>query len=234
LKKVFILFIILFLPSLIYLFFSTGRHNFIHLPIYGEREGVNTYTDSAGKTHTDTIYHTIPPFKFTSQDGRVITDKTFEGKIYVANFFFATCQSICPKMNTGMLHVQERFKDYKGLMFLSHTVDPIHDSVPVLAEYAKKIHADTSNWFFVTGDKKEIYELGVHSYLLPVGEDALAEGGFMHSQNLVLVDKEKRIRGMYDGTSVKALENLIDDIKTLVAEYETHNRDRNKVTVGHP
>lgn len=230
-KKSFILFTIIFLPSIIYLVFSTGRVNFIHLPIFGERNGVVIRTDSLGKQHTDTVYHTIPPFSFTNQDGRTITDKTFEGKIYVANFFFTTCQTICPKMNTAMQQVQERFKEYPKLLFLSHTVNPQFDTVQALAAYAKKVHANTDTWFFVTGDKKSIYDIAIDGYLLPVGEDPRAEGGFLHSEQLVLVDKEKRIRGFYDGTSVKEMSDLVDDIKTLVAEYETHVRDRNKIEV---
>ena len=231
-KKFFILFVILFLPAIIYLFFSTGVVHFIHLPIYGEREGVTKHLVD-GKERTDTIYHTIPPFSFTDQDGKTITDRTFEGRIYIANFFFTTCQSICPKMNSGMLQVQERFREYPHLLYLSHTVNPVNDSVEALEAYSKKIHANTATWHFVTGEKKAIYEIGIHGYLLPVGEDALAEGGFLHSEQLVLIDKEKRIRGFYDGTSVKEINDLIDDVKTLVAEYETYNKDRNKIEIKH-
>jgi protein SCO1/2 len=234
LKKGVILFTIIFLPSIIYLFFSTGRIHFLHLPIYGERKGVKISVDANGKQHIDTIYHSIPAFSFTNQDGSTITDKTFDGKIYVANFFFATCQTICPKMNSGVQQVQQRFKDFPGLFFISHTVNPQFDSVPALAEYAKKIHADTKSWFFVTGDKKSIYDIAIDGYLLPVGEDPRAQGGFLHSEQLVLVDKEKRIRGFYDGTSVKSIGDLVDDIKTLLAEYAAHDKAEDKITVGHP
>jgi protein SCO1/2 len=234
LKKGFILFTILFLPSIIYLVFSTGRVHFVHLPIYGERMGV-TKTTVNGKERTDTIYHTIPPFSFTDQDGNTVTDKTFEGKIYVANFFFTTCRTICPRMNTSIQQVQQRLQEFPDLLFLSHTVDPANDSVQALAAYAKMIHADTKTWHFVTGDRKAIYDIGINGYLLPVGEDAKAEGGFLHSEQLVLVDKEKRIRGFYDGTSAKAMTDLIDDIKTLAAEYATDKeKNKDEITVGHP
>jgi protein SCO1 len=230
LKKGFILFTILFLPGIVYLIFSTGRVHFKHLPIYGEREGVNkTIVD--GKERIDTIYHTIPAFSFTNQDGKTVTDKTFEGKIYVANFFFTTCKTICPKMSSGIQQVQERLKEFPDLLFISHTVNPQYDTVEALKAYAQMVHGNTATWHFVTGDKKAIYDMGIHGYLLPVGEDVAAEGGFLHSEQLVLVDKEKRIRGFYDGTSVKAITDLIDDIKTLAAEYA---QEKNNVTVGHP
>ena len=214
--------------------FSTGVVKFKLLPILGQREGVNkTIVD--GKEQIDTIYHSIPSFNFTDQDGKIITDKTYEGKIYVANFFFTTCQTICPKMNSGMLQVQQRFTEFPGLLFLSHSVNPQYDSVEALAAYAKKIHADTKTWHFVTGDKKTIYDIGIDGYLLPVGEDPRAQGGFMHSEQLVLVDKEKHIRGFYDGTSVKEITDLIDDIKVLIAEYANKEKnERDKITKGHP
>jgi protein SCO1/2 len=230
LKKFTLLFIILFLPGIIYLIFSTGRVHFKHLPIYGERDGVTTTTVN-GKERIDTVYHTIPDFSFTNQDGQTVTNRTFDGKIYVANFFFTTCKTICPKMNSGIQMVQERLREFPDLLFLSHTVNPQYDTLEALKAYAKMIHGNTETWHFVTGDKKEIYDIGIHGYLLPVQEDMKAEGGFLHSEQLVLVDKEKRIRGFYDGTSVKAITDLIDDIKTLAAEYA---QEKNKVTVGHP
>ena len=229
-KKSFILFFVLLFPSVLYIVLTTGKHNFIHLPYYGAKEVVQSVVD--GKAITDTIYHTIPPFQFTNQDGKRITDQTLAGKIYVANFFFATCQSICPKMNSQLVRVQERFKDQQGLYFLSHTVNPKQDSVEALAEYAKTIHADTKNWFFVTGDKTATYDIAAKGYLIAAAEDINADGGFFHSELLVLVDREKHIRGYYDGTSVVEVDKLIDDIKVLYAEYEKHNRERNKITVG--
>jgi protein SCO1 len=230
LKKGFILFFILFLPGIIYLFFSTGRVHFKYLPIYGVRKGVDTVVVN-GKPRVDTIYHTIPSFSFINQDGKTVTDKDFSGKIYVANFFFASCRTICPKMNSSMLQVQDRFKEYPDLLFLSHTVNPQMDTAEALKAYAKNLHANTATWHFVTGDKKQLYDIGIYGYLLPVAEDMKAEGGFLHSEQLVLVDKEKRIRGFYDGTSAKAVNELIDDIKTLAAEYA--NREK-EITVGKP
>jgi protein SCO1/2 len=230
LKKAFILFFILLFPSVLYIVLTTGKHNFIHLPYYGPKEAVETIVD--GKKSTDTIYHTIPPFRFTNQDGKLISEQTFNNKIYVANFFFATCKSICPKMNSQMLRVQERFKDQPDLAFLSHTVNPERDTVEALAAYAKMIHADTKNWYFVTGERKAIYDIAANGYLVAAAEDINAEGGFLHSELLVLIDRGKRIRGFYDGTSVVEVDKLIDDIKMLYAEYEKHNKERDKITVG--
>lgn len=231
-KKAFILFFVLLFPSVLYIVLTTGKHNFIHLPYYGPKEAIETLAE--GKKSVDTLYHSIPPFRFTNQDGKLISEQTFNNKFYVANFFFATCKSICPKMNSQMLRVQERFKDQKDLYFLSHTVNPKMDSVEALAAYAQMIHANTENWFFVTGDKKAIYDIAASGYLIAAAEDINADGGFLHSELLVLVDRKKRIRGYYDGTSVVEVDKLIDDIKLLYAEYEKHNKERNKITVGVP
>ena len=229
-KKYIIIATIIFFPSVVYLFFSTGSVNFIHLPYYGPRDPIKTIVN--GKEHTDTVYHAVPAFSFTNYDGRVISDKTFAGKIYVANFFFTTCKTICPKMTSGMKRIEERFKSYPKLLFLSHTVNPQLDTLNALRAFANYYQADSSRWFFVRGDKKAIYDIGINGYLLPVGDDAKAEGGVLHSEMLVLVDKEKHIRGFYDGTSPAAMETMVDDIKTLIAEYEKHNKSRNKITQG--
>lgn len=215
-QRVFLVFLLLF-PSLAYLFFSTGRENFLSLPYYGPRETVEVERD--GKKVTDTLYHTVPPFAFTNQDGRMITEKTLEGKIYVTDYFFATCQSICPKMTSNMLRVQERFKDTPGLVFLSHTVDPEHDTAEVLQNYAMQVHADTSNWYFVTGDKKSLYDQARYGYFITAMEGDGGAEDFIHSEKLVLVDRERHIRGFYDGTTVASVDSLIDDIRVLMADY---------------
>ena len=188
-KAVILLFILLF-PSVLYIVLTTGKHNFIHLPYYGSREPVIKNVD--GKQITDTIYHTIHPFSFVNQDRKIITERTFDNKIYVANFFFATCKSICPKMNSQVQRVQEKFKNMDNLLFISHTVNPKMDTAEALAAYAQMIHADTKNWYFVTGYKKNIYDLAMNGYLIAAAEDATADGGFFHSEMLVLVDKEKK------------------------------------------
>ncbi len=212
LKRSIILFSILVLPSLAYLFLRTGKNNFKHLAIFGPRDvAVN------GK---DTVYHQVPPFSFINQDGKVITDKDFDGKIYVANFFFATCKGICPKMSIQMGRVVKKFKDNKEVLLLSHTVNPEHDSVSVLAEYAKFYNADSKKWAFVTGDKKEIYDIARNGYFITALKGDGGPDDFIHDEKLILIDKEKHIRGYYDGTSVNDVSRLLDEIKVLLGQYK--------------
>jgi len=196
----------------LYVILATGKTNFIHLPYIGER--------SVAANGKDTIYHAVAPFSFVNQDGKTITDKDYEGKIYVADYFFTTCKTICPKMATELLRVQEKFEYTKGLVkILSHTVDPEDDSVPVLKDYANRVHADTGMWDFVTGDKKQLYDMARDSYLVNAMQGDGGKDDFIHSELFVLVDKEKHIRGIYDGTDIKAVNNLLDDISVLMAEY---------------
>jgi len=211
-KKILILLFLLTFPSVLYVILATGKINFIRLPYIGEKE-----VAANGK---DTIYHSIPSFSFINQDGKVITDKYYDGKIYVAEYFFTRCGSICPIMATELQRVQDKFAYTNGLVqILSHTVDPEHDSVPVLRAYADRIHADTKMWNFVTGDKKQLYELARNGYLVNAMQGDGGPADFIHSEFVVLIDKEKHIRGIYDGTNIKAVNDLLDDIKVLMAEY---------------
>lgn len=216
-KKIIVLFAVLVLPWLIYFILTTATHNLNYLPYYGPREVKTVIVD--GEEGTDTVYHTIPDFQFTDQKGRTITDKDFEGKIYVADFFFTTCKSICPKMATQLYRVQGKFKNVDDFAILSHTVYPEHDSVSVLAAYADKTHAMDDKWYFVTGDKKPIYDIARHGYFVTTSEGDGGPDDFIHSEMFILVDKERRIRGYYDGTSTVEVNKLIDAIKALFAEY---------------
>ena len=186
------------------------------LPVLGRTE----YKEVDGKL--DTIYHTIPDFAFVDQDSMEVTQATFEGKIYVTDFFFGTCPTICPVMKQQMLRVYDRFKDNPQFAILSHTIDPEHDTVAYLKDFAEKIGVmDNQTWHFVTGNKDEIYEMGSETgYMVPVGEDKNAPGGFIHSGAFILVDKEKRVRGFYDGTKKLDVDALMADIPKLLAEYE--------------
>lgn len=168
--------------------------------------------------NNDTIYHTIAPFSLINQNGDTISDKITTDKIYIANFFFATCQSICPRMNTQLGRVQDSLKNDNEVLFLSHTVNPMHDTVEVLAEYAAKYGAIKNKWHLLTGKKSEIYDLGKNSYLINAVEDDGTEEGFIHSEFLLLIDKQKRIRGTYDGTDSIMVNKLIEDIKLLKTE----------------
>lgn len=205
------------------MFLSTGNTHFIHVQYLGKK--------SLAANGKDTIYHSIEPFSFINQNGETITEKNYEGKIYVADYFFTTCKSICPKMATELLRVQDKFAYTKGqIQILSHTVNPENDSVSVLKAYSEMIHANTSTWNFVTGDKKQLYDMARNSYLLNATSGDGGPDDFIHSEFLVLVDKEKHIRGMYDGTDIKAVNSLLDDIKVLIAEY-TIKENKNKKSI---
>jgi protein SCO1 len=180
------------------------------LPFYGER-------DFDGK---DTIYHTIPHFSLVNQDSVVVNNDTFKGKIYVADFFFTTCPDICPKMKTQMLRVYEKFKDDPEILLLSHTIDPEHDNVNVLREYGEAFGVSSSKWHFVTGSMDSIYQLAEKGYFSRAAKDSTAAGGFLHNGAFVLIDKQQRIRGLYDGTKEEPVDKLMKDIDRLKRESE--------------
>jgi protein SCO1/2 len=181
------------------------------LPVIGEKK-------LAGVDGKDTIYHTVQSFSFVNQYHDTVSEKTIENKIYVADFFFATCQSICPKMSSQLVHVQNAFKSDKNVLILSHTVNPSNDSVEVLNGYAQTYGAAKNKWHLLTGNKKEIYDMARYSYLVNALEDDGTAEGFLHSELFILVDAQKRIRGMYDGTDSVAVLKLISDIKLLKQE----------------
>jgi len=188
------------------------------LPIFGNRDAVTKTVN--GKQVTDTVYQTIPSFKFVNQYGDTITDKSLKGDIYVADFFFTTCPSICPIMHRNMLKVYNEFKRESDFKIISHTIDPKHDTVPVLKKYADKLGIAGNAWWLLQGKKEETYTLGEKSYLVAVKQDDGTPGGFVHQGWFVLVDKQKRIRGYYDGTVDADVAKLINDIKTLRAETD--------------
>jgi protein SCO1/2 len=186
------------------------------LPIYGNRQPVTKTVD--GKTQVDTLYATIPAFSFVNQYGKTITDKDVDGKIYVADFFFTTCPSICPIMQRNMLAVYNEFKADTMVKILSHTIDPKHDTVPALKAYADKLGITGNSWWLLLGKKEETYQLAEKHYLVAVNEKG--QGGYVHQGWFVLLDKQKRIRGAYDGTDKKAVDQLISDMHTLEQEYK--------------
>ncbi len=188
------------------------------LPILGERDWVTKKVD--GKEITDTIYNVIPPFSFTNQYGETVTEKIVQGKIYVTDFFFTSCPTICPVMKRQMVKVYKEFKDNPDVMILSHTIDPEHDTPQVLNKFAKDLGVEGKKWQFLTGPKEKIYEIGQKSYLSAAQEDKTAEGGFLHSGAFILIDKDKHIRGMYDGTTEEGTQKLIQGIKSLLEEYK--------------
>lgn len=178
------------------------------LPIFGERtvEG------------SDTVYHRIAPFKFVDQDSVTITNADFKDKIYVADFFFTSCRTICPIMKTQMLRVYDATKEMPDVLILSHTIDPEYDTVALLHDFAKRLGVESKRWHFVTGVKDSIYKVAQTSYFATALEDKSEPDGFIHSGAFLLIDKKGRIRGKYDGTKEEDVNRLVGDIKVLRSE----------------
>ncbi len=178
------------------------------LPVLGSRTLVGA----------DTVYHTIAPFQFVDQDSATITNDSFKDKIYVADFFFTTCRTICPIMKAQMLRVYEATQDMPDVLILSHTIDPEYDTVGLLHDFAERLGVKSSKWHFVTGVKDSIYKVAQTSYFASAREDKGVPDGFIHSGAFLLIDKQRRIRGKYDGTVEEDVNRLIADIKKLRLE----------------
>jgi protein SCO1 len=196
---------------LAYAYLSENQKPSRQLPYYGNKDAIKG---------GDTVYHKIPDFKFYNQQGKLVTQKDIEGKIYVTDFFFTTCKSICPIMSDQMENIYKQFKTNEEIRFVSHTVDPEEDSVEVLAAYAALHHADPDRWLFLTGDKKELYDIARIGYLLDASEGDGGPDDFIHTPNFALIDKEKHIRGYYDGTDSLEMKRLISDISVLLESYK--------------
>ncbi len=166
----------------------------------------------------DTLYHTIPEVQLIAQDGKPFSTATLKGKIVLADFFFASCQGICPRMTSQLTRVQAAFSQEKNLKIVSFTVDPERDSANSLQHYAERFHADTIQWKFLTGPKKILYDLARTGFYLPVQPGNGNSEDFIHSDQLILVDKNSNIRGYYSGTDSTAIDSLIVDIRTLLKE----------------
>ncbi|SHO65260.1 SCO family protein [Algoriphagus zhangzhouensis] len=165
----------------------------------------------------DTVYHQIAQFEFVNQVGKTVTNADVEGKVYVADFFFTTCPTICPIMKKEMLRVYDAYKDNPNFKILSHSIDPTYDTQEVLKDYAEKLGIEDANtWNFLTGEPQKIYEIGQTSYLTTAQEDQKEPGGFLHSGAFVLVDQEGHIRGVYDGTKEDQVTRLINDIPKIL------------------
>lgn len=186
------------------------------LPIFGEKEILHKKVN--GKNLIDTIYKTIPNFSLLNQDSNYVTNKFFDGKIYIADFFFTSCPSICPIMHRNLLQVYQRFKNNKQILFLSHSVDFKNDKPSVLKEYAKRLGVFDARWQFVTGPKDQIYTLAEKFYVSAAQEVPNAPGGYAHSGYILLIDRQRRLRGAYDGTERLAVNKLAEDIEILLRE----------------
>lgn len=165
-------------------------------------------------------YHHIADFSLTNQNGKTITQDDYKDKIYVADFFFTTCQTICPIMTNNMHEIQEKIITDDEVMLLSHSVTPEIDTVAQLNRYANEKGVNASKWNLVTGDKKQIYELARKSYLAVKDNGDGGTFDMIHTENFMLIDKERQIRGFYDGTDPEEIERLLDDIKVLKASYK--------------
>nr|WP_199075780.1 SCO family protein [Pedobacter sp. ASV19] len=173
-----------------------------------------------GKTVQDTIFKTIPAFKFLNQDSVEVTNKDFDGKIYVADFFFTSCPTICPTMHRNLLKVYKKYENNPEVKLASHTIDAKYDVPSRMKAYASKLGIKGTQWEFLWGSRDDVYALAERNYLVSVKEDKESPGGFIHQGYLVLVDKEKRIRGAYDGTVEEDVKKLMADMDTLLQEYK--------------
>lgn len=184
-------------------YYSVTKVKKPQLPFYGEGD------------------HRVRPFSFIDQDGNTVTQESLAGKVYVAEYFFATCEGICPKMNENLNTVYQQFKGDPRVLFLSHTVDPEEDSAAALKEYAKRFEADSRQWKFLTGDKKALYDQARYSYLISAQDDTAGlsiDKDFIHDNHFVLVDSNGHIRGMYDGLQAQEMIKLVNDIKSLIGD----------------
>lgn len=218
------------IKPLLYAFFLTSGLHFItscsantqsadnKLPILGRVNYVEKQVDD--KIVIDTVYHKVADFQFVDQDSSIITPQTFEDKIYVTDFFFTSCPTICPVMKKQMLRVYESFENNEEVALLSHTIDPEYDTVALLHEYAQRLGVKSDKWHFVTGEKDAIYEAAQKSYMVTADEDNNAPGGFIHSGAFILVDKDLRIRGIYDGTKPEEVDLMMKDMQRLLQEYD--------------
>ncbi|WP_258103765.1 SCO family protein [Marinoscillum sp. MHG1-6] len=197
---------------------SLNKKKNFELPVLGRPEIIEKEVN--GKIVKDTVEHTISDFSFVDQNGDTITNETFQNQVYIADFFFTSCPTICPIMKREMLRVYEAYENNPEVAILSHTIDPKHDSVAVLKAFAEQLGVKAEKWHFVTGNQDSIYTIGETSYMVVANDDPNAPGGYIHSGAFLLVDKKRRIRGVYDGTVPEQVDLLIADIKKLTKKND--------------
>lgn len=211
-KSALLLMILLVVPVVLIVFLNTGQNHYKPLPIFFP-EGIED-SSSTGKQHV------IPPFQLTDQEGNPFTEANLAGKIVIADFVFTRCQSICPQMTSELTRVQQAFKDRQDVILVSHTVDPEYDTTAVLKAYADKYGAQYGKWFMLHGSKEKLYSLARKGYVLPVQDGDGGPEDFVHSEKVVLVDKQGRIRGFYDGTNPLKVDTLILETRLLLQDPE--------------
>jgi protein SCO1 len=203
---------------------SCTEQNPRRLPYLGNYDVA--YRQHNGKTSTDTIYQRIPPFQYYNEDSALVSNKDFKGKVWISEFFFATCPSICPIMNTQLKNVEKALLPYqKHIQYLSFTIDPSHDTPSVLKAHKKKLGIQNQNWAFLSGNEDFTHKLGIEHFLIFAGREEDALGGYAHSGAFTLVDKKGYVRGVYEvvkpdlSVNKKEFERLINDVQTLL-NYE--------------
>jgi protein SCO1/2 len=198
------------------------------LPIMGQTRLVES-TDAQGDFRWDTVYHTLPDFKFVSHMGDTITKDIMAGKVVIADFFFTECKGICIPMSQNMARVQEEFIGQDDVFLLSHTVDPERDSVAKLHDYAQLYDVNPRKWLMLTGEKKDLYGIARNGYMITADQGDGGPEDFIHSERFVLLDKQQRIRGYYDGTSEEEIDRLREDVKRLLVTSDfPHTRNKPK------
>lgn len=204
------------LSTLIYACTISNPYSNEALPILGRQKILKKEVNN--RIEYDTVNHTIDQFSFLNQDSILINNDSLIGNVYVADFFFTSCPTICPVMKKQLLRVYDSYSKVEDFKIVSHTIDPVHDNVSVLRNYAEALGISSHSWHFLTGDKETIYELGEKSYMVTSGEDKDAPGGYIHSGAFLLVDRKQQIRGVYDGTDPEKVDLLMQDITNLINE----------------
>jgi len=217
LKKIVILVLVLLVPGfLYYLLVSQGKNRYLSLPYYGPKTVLKTMRKLGPKNVPDTLYHALPDFKLTDQNGNPVNSATFSKKIFIASFFYSHCSGVCNDVDSSMSKLAAAYAGDKMVYFVSITVDPARDSVKVLKHYANSLKDTSARWLFLTGDTSTIYGLARNGFLvnaLQAGKD-----NFIYSDKLILIDQDKHIRGYYAGASNTEVSKLNDEIKVLVKE----------------
>ena len=202
--------LLLVVPVALIFFLNTGQNHFKPLPIYFP-DGIEDSSSSGGQ-------HVIPPFALIDQKGNPFTNANLKGKIVIADFIFTRCQTICPKMSSELKRVQQSFLNDKDVILVSHTVDPEYDSSSVLNAYANTYGAKYGKWYMLFGQKEKVYSLARKGYVLPVQDGDGGPDDFVHSDRIVLVDKQGRIRGFYSGIDPLKIDTLVLETKLLMKE----------------
>lgn len=200
--------ILLLLTSFLFLFSSCNYFFKTNLPVYGNKTVA---------PNGDSVDYVLPDFSYVDQDSNTVNASTIQNKIFATEFFFTSCPSICPKMQQQMLRFNEKYKNNPDVIILAFTIDPQRDSVGKLNAYARKLNIESSKWHLLTGNKDSIYALA-ENFLVSAADDPDAPGGHVHSGNFILVDKQRRLRGYYDGTDEESVNKLLDETDLLLKE----------------